>query len=57
MNEPAKRLEVDIEMQLRGALAERVLREAKARGVEPAALMADLIEMIVKDELFSAILD
>lgn len=43
--------------QLRGALAEKFAAECKRRGCEPAALAADLLEMVIKDDLFAAILD
>ena len=51
------RFEIDYEGQLRGRLARILADEARKRKKEPAALMADIIELVIEDNLFAAILD
>lgn len=52
-----KALELKIEMTISNEKAEIVLREARRRGVRPIDLMADAIERLIDDNLFTAILD
>lgn len=51
------RITLDMQLQLRGHPAERLIEEAKTRSTEPAVLLADLIETIISDDLFKAIID
>lgn len=48
---------IDIELQLRGTNAARLMAEAKARAREPAELLADVIETVIADNLFKAVLE
>lgn len=48
---------IDIEIQLRGQTAARLEAEAKRRNRPPAELLADVIEMVIGDNLFDAVLD
>jgi hypothetical protein len=48
---------IDFSGQLRGALAASFRRECERRGCEPAALAADILETVIRDNLFSAVLD
>jgi len=52
MSEP-----IYIELELRGPLAERVRRQADKSGTTPVELMADIIETVIEDDLFAAVLD
>lgn len=58
MNEAAAptALIIDIELQLRGALAAALEAEAKRRGRPPAELLSDVIEMVIRDDLWVAVL-
>jgi len=47
---------IDIAMQLRGTLAAAVQAEAKRAKRSPADLIADVIETVIKDDLFKAVL-
>lgn len=48
---------IDFSGQLRGPLARKVAQEAERRNREPADLVADLLEKVIEDDLFAAILD
>jgi hypothetical protein len=48
---------IDFEGQLRGKLAERFAEEAAARKQSPAELAAAIIETVINDNLFAAVLD
>lgn len=50
-------IEIDFEGQLRGALARRFAKEAAARQLDPAALAAVILETVIRDNLFVAVLD
>lgn len=45
------------EGELRSSLAERFATEAERRGKSPAELAADLLQAIIEDNLFAAVLD
>lgn len=49
--------EINIELKLTGPLALSFAKECERRAIEPAALMADLIETIIEDQLYQAVLD
>jgi hypothetical protein len=51
------RVEIDFDGKLRGALAARFAAEAEKRGISPADLAADIIEIVAKHNLFAAVLD
>jgi hypothetical protein len=53
----ADKAEIDFEGQLRGRLAERFRKECEKRKIEPAALAADILETVIRDDLFAAVLD
>jgi hypothetical protein len=48
---------LDIELQLRGSNAARLLSEAKKRKCDPAELLSDVIEAVIEDNLFKAVLE
>ncbi len=48
---------IDIEMQLRGSLAAKLEAAAKVRRRSPAELLADVVEVVISDNLFDAVLD
>lgn len=50
-------LEIDIELSLRGELADAVVAHAKRLGQEPAEMLADILEIVFEDNLVNAILD
>ncbi len=43
--------------ELRGDLAERFRGECERRNIDPAVLAADILETVIRDNLFAAILD
>lgn len=45
------RVEIDIETQLRGNLARKLIAEAKKRRREPADLLADIVICVLRDDL------
>jgi hypothetical protein len=47
----------DISLQLRGKLSAALLAEAKRRKRDPADLLADVIEAVIADNLFAAVLE
>lgn len=57
MADEAMRTALRFEGELRNRPAERFAAEAKRRGVTPAELAADLLETIIKDNLFAVVLD
>ena len=52
-----KRTVIDASFSMSGKMAERFAEEARRRNRTPAALAADLLETIVRDDLFSTVLD
>lgn len=48
---------IDIELQLRGPVAAKLEAAAKARRRPPAELLSDVIETVITDNLFDAVLD
>lgn len=48
---------LDFEGQLRGELATRFAVEAERRQQSPAELAADILEAVITDDLFAAVLD
>lgn len=48
---------IDIELQLRGPVAAKLEAAAKVRGRPPGDLLADVIEVVIEDDLFEAVLD
>lgn len=57
MAKPSLAPVLDIELQLRGPNAARLLAEAKKRARDPAELLADVIEAVITDNLFTAVLE
>lgn len=57
MAETTKRIDLSIALTLTGANARRFEDAAKKRGIDPAFLVADMIETCSRDDLFDAILD
>ena len=57
LSEVLERLDIHIDLTLTGPLARRFDRECKARDREPADLMGEIIEVIIQDSLFAAVLD
>lgn len=47
---------IDVDLQLRGRLAAKLQSEAKKRGVKPGDLLADVIELVITDNLFEAVI-
>ena len=50
-------VEVDASLQLRGPLAESLIRHAVRLKQEPAELLADIIETVLGDDLVEAVID
>ena len=50
-------IKIDVELQFRGPLAEHLAQESEARRVDPAELLADIIETVFNDQLVGAVLD
>lgn len=50
-------LEIDIELMLRGPLAEKLIQRAAKVGKTPVDIMAEVIEAVIEDDLFAAVLD
>jgi hypothetical protein len=50
-------LEITVEATLKNGLAERLIQEAAARSREPVDLLAEIVETVIKDDLFAAVLD
>lgn len=48
---------IDIQTQLRGELAERLVEEADKRGQRPIDIVADILTAVIQDDLFTAVLD
>lgn len=48
---------IEIELGLRGSVAAALINEANARNVRPIDLLADVIENVCTDNLFSAVVD
>jgi hypothetical protein len=51
------RTNIEFSGELRGDLAERFRKECERRKIEPATLAADILETVIKDDLFAAVLD
>lgn len=49
--------EIEVTMTFKNSFSERLCREAEARKTTPVELLADLLEAIVEDDLFAALLD
>lgn len=49
--------EIRIETELRGKLAAKLIAEAKKRGRQPVELIAAVVELVIADDLFAAVLD
>ncbi len=49
--------ELEITMTLRGPLAAGLLTEAKKRKRRPIDVLADVVETVIKDDLFKAVLE
>lgn len=54
---PLEQVELKIELELRGELAKQLLEYAERFKREPAALLSDLIERVLLDDLVDAVLD
>lgn len=50
-------MRLSFEMVLSERLADRFEAECAGRNISPAALMASIIENVISDDLFSALLD
>jgi len=48
---------LDVEMTLRGDLAQTLLDHAKKRGVAPVHLLASIVNLVLKDDLVDAVID
>lgn len=48
---------INIELDLRGPLAAKLELEAKRRASTPAELLSDVIEIVINDNLFKAVLE
>lgn len=48
---------VDMHLKISDWLADQLENAARERGVKPADLMADVIETVIKDRLYDAVLD
>jgi hypothetical protein len=57
MAEKVIRLDISLALQLRASHAQRFEAAATKRGIDPAFLLADLLETICEDDMFDAILD
>lgn len=49
-------LHISFDLELAGPYMDRLERECRERKCEPAALMANLIETVIKDDLFEAVI-
>ncbi len=49
--------EVEVTITLKNQFAERMFKEAAARKTTPVELLADLLDVILEDNLFAALLD
>jgi hypothetical protein len=49
--------ELEITMTLRGPLAAALLSEARRRKRRPVDVLADVVETIIQDDLFAAVLE
>ena len=49
-------LEINFEMVLSGELRERFETECRDRRMQPASLMARIIELVIRDDLFEAVI-
>lgn len=49
--------EIDIKLELRGDLARALINAAKARKIDASELLADIIEMVLTDDLIAAVCD
>lgn len=54
---PLETVEIDLDIQLRGELAKRVLEHAERLRIEPQEMLADIIEFAINEDLVDAILD
>ena len=50
-------LEVKFEMTFAGPLRERIEAQCAVRRCDPSALIADIIEKVIVDDLFAAVID
>lgn len=50
-------LEIDMRITLDGVLREKLERECGMRRCAPAEILADIIQTVIGDELFAAVLD
>ena len=48
---------IDCRLAINASLAERVMAECKSRGRDANELAADILEIVVRDDLFRAVLD
>jgi hypothetical protein len=48
---------VEVHMILKNKFATRLLAEAKARDTSPVELLADILDAVLEDNLFVALLD
>ena len=49
-------MHISFTLEFDGPYADRLERECRERSMEPAALMADIIEKVIKDDLFEAVI-
>lgn len=50
-------MEIEFAGTLRNRLAQKFAAEAERRNLTPAELAADILETVIKDDLFAAVLD
>lgn len=50
-------MEITIETTLRNKLALRLVKEAKARNLEPVVLLSMIVEHVLEDNLVAAVVD
>ncbi|MBB6306274.1 hypothetical protein [Xanthobacter tagetidis] len=48
---------LDVELTLRGDLAQTLLDHAKKRGMAPVQLLASIVSFVLKDDLVDAVID
>ncbi len=53
---PLESAQIDVELQLYGVLAERLIEHAERLGKDPAILLSELIERVLLDDLIDLVL-
>ena len=50
-------MHIEFELTFSGRLADRIEAECARRGCSPADLVAEIIETVIEDDLFAAVID